>query len=250
MRAIIGSEVFDVVPPRAHAALKIALWRFNHLFELEDFPPFKKIKLDQSGELADDPAISNTEVGNKFAEECLEEFWRVNEIYDSSDDEDVLLELFSNAFALILNEFKSEIHVANLYQSHYQDSQSALVAAEVFADPSLESLWGSPLPEGVYRCESCLHEYPEFLFDLYAEYRCEECKEIMEFSSHPSIGDDDGLVRRAGTLRRLVNRVSEGINGRRTGQAGSATTRQILRESPLGKKFRAFRDGQIKGQDL
>jgi hypothetical protein len=72
----------------------------------------------------------------------------------------------------------------------------------------------------------------------------------MEFSSYPSIGDDDGFVRRAGTLRRLVNRVSEGINGRRTGQAGSATTRQILRESPLGKKFRASRDGQTKDGNL
>ena len=190
MRTFIGNEAFDVVPRSAHEGLKNTLWRFNRLFELEDYPPFKKIDLDRSGEIAEDPVVSITSVGTEFSEECLEEFWRVNEIYDSSSDEDVLIDLFANAFTSIFKDFDSEIYIANEYASHFQGAESSLIAAEVFADPSLESIWGSPLPDGVYRCEPCLLEYPEFQYGIHAIYRCDDCKEILDFNSHPAIGED------------------------------------------------------------
>ena len=190
MRTFIGNEAFDVVPRSAHEALKNTLWRFNRLFELEDYPPFKKIDLDRSGEIAEDPVISITSVGTSFSEECLEEFWRVNEIYDSSSDEDVLIDLFANAFTSIFKDFDSEIHIANEYASHFQGAERSLIAAEVFADPSLESIWGSPLPDGVYRCEPCLLEYPEFQYGIHAIYRCDDCQEVLDFNSHPVIGED------------------------------------------------------------
>jgi hypothetical protein len=250
MRTITGIGAEELTPQKAREAFVEALRRFNDLIDLGEFPPFRRIELDSTGELPFDPVAIDTEVGVRFSESVSNEYWRVNNLFSSSDDGEVLLDLFTNAFALITGDFKQATDEAYMYRSHYRDVESALIAAEVFRNPDLEVVWGSPLPEGVFRCESCLDEYPDFLFDLHAEYRCAECKEIMEFSSYPSISDDDGFGRRSGTLRRLVNRVSEGINGRRTGQAGSATTRQILRESPLGKKFRVARDGQIKDGKL
>jgi len=250
MRTISGIGAEELAPQIAREAFVGALQRFNDLIELGEFPPFRRIELDSTGELPFDPVVIDTEVGVKFTESVSNEYWRVNNIFSSSDDGEVLLDLFTNAFALITGDFKQETDEAYMYRSHYRDVESALIAAEVFRNPDLEVVWGSPLPDGVYRCESCLDEYPDLLFDLHAEYRCEECKEIMEFSYYPSIGDDDGFVRRAGTLRRLVNRVSEGINGRRTGQTGSATTRQILRESPAGKKYKVVRSWFRKDGNL
>ena len=190
LRTIIASEVFDTVPSGAHGELTGALWRFNHLVKLEDFPPFKSIELDASGVLPTDPPIVDTGIGLRFSERLVNEFWRVNEIYDSSSDEDVLIELFANAFTSIFKEFDSEIHIANEYASHFQGAERSLIAAEVFADPKLESIWGSPLPDGVYRCEPCLLEYPEFQYGINAIYRCEDCKEVLDFNSHPVIGED------------------------------------------------------------
>ena len=250
MRTITGIGAEELAPQIAREAFVGALWRFNNLIELGEFPPFRRIELDSTEELPFDPVVIDSEVGVKFTESVSNEYWRVNNLFASSDDGEELLDLFTNAFASVTGDFKEETEEAYLYRSHYRDAESALIAAEVFRNPDLEVVWGSPLPEGVYRCESCLDEYPDLLFDLHAEYRCEECKEIMEFSSYPSIGDDDGFVRRAGTLRRLVNRVSEGIYGRRTGQTGSATTRQILRESPAGKKYKVVRSRFRKGRHL
>ena len=135
-------------------------------------------------------SIADTGIGIRFSERLVDEFWRVNEIYDSSSDEDVLIELFANAFTSIFKKFDSEIHIANEYASHFQGAERSLIAAEVFADPKLESIWGSPLPDGVYRCEPCLLEYPEFQYGIHAIYRCEDCKEVLDFNSHPVIGED------------------------------------------------------------
>lgn len=190
MRTITASEVFDTVPSSTHEELSDALWRFNHLVKLEDFPPFKRIELDASGALPTDPPIVDSEIGIRFSERLVDEFWRINEIYDSSNDEDVLIELFANAFTSVYKDFDSEIHIANEFASHFQSAERSLIAAEVFADPSLESIWGSPLPDGVYRCEPCLLEYPEFQYGIHAIYRCDDCKEILDFNSHAAIGED------------------------------------------------------------
>lgn len=48
----------------------------------------------------------------------------------------------------------------------------------------------------------------------------------------------EGRGGRAGTLRQLANRVLETAGGRRTGAAPTATTGQILRQSPLGRAAR------------
>jgi hypothetical protein len=190
MRTIIASEVYQTVSLGAHEELTGALWRFNHLVKLEDFPPFKRMELDLSGMLPIDPPITDTDTGIRFTEKLVDEFWRVNDVFASSEDEDVLIGLFSDAFISIFRDFDSEIHIANEYASHFQGVERSLIAAEVFADPDLESIWGSPLPDGVYRCEPCLLDYPEFQYGIHAIYHCDDCKEILDFNSHPVIGED------------------------------------------------------------
>jgi hypothetical protein len=241
MRTISGIGAEELAPQIAREAFVGALRRFNDLIELGEFPPFRRIELDSTGELPFDPVVIDTEVGVKFTESVSNEYWRVNNLFSSSDDGEVLLDLFTNAFALITGDFKQETDEAYMYRSHYRDVESALIAAEVFRNPDIEVVWGSPLPDGVYRCESCLTDYPEFQFEIHASYRCDECGEVVEFYSFPEIGRYSDEVGRAVTTRRLLNRVVEGIGGRKTGQAGSATLRQILRESPAGKKYKVVR---------
>jgi len=54
------------------------------------------------------------------------------------------------------------------------------------------------------------------------------------------IGGDEAEGR-GGTIRRLANRVNEGVARRRTGRIPTATTGQILRESAIGRALgRAF----------
>jgi hypothetical protein len=250
MRTITGIGSLEMTPQIAKEAFVGALWRFNNFVELGEFPPFRRIELDLTGELPFDPVITDTEVGVKFTESVSNEYWRVNNLFSSSDDGEVLLDLFTNAFALITGDFKQETDEAYMYRSHYRDVESALVAAEVFRNPDLEDVWGSPFPVGVYRCGSCLTDYPEFQFKIHASYRCDECGEVVEFNSIPEIGGDSYEVGRAGTMRRLVNRVVEGVYARSTGEAGSATIAQILRESPIGKKYRAVRSWFRKGGHL
>jgi hypothetical protein len=60
-------------------------------------------------------------------------------------------------------------------------------------------------------------------------------------------GEEEGRSRRAGTARRLVNRVVEATVGRNAGEAPSATTRQILRESRAGQAARNLL-GRIRGR--
>jgi hypothetical protein len=50
--------------------------------------------------------------------------------------------------------------------------------------------------------------------------------------------EEEGRGGRAGTARRLANRVVEAVGGRRTGAAPTATTGQILRESRAGRAAR------------
>ena len=250
MRTITGIGAEELAPQIAREASVGALWRFNNFIDLGEFPPFKRIELDSTGELPFDPVVIDTEVGVKFTESLSNEYWRVNNLFSSSDDGEVLLDLFTNAFALITGDFKQETDEAYMYRSHYRDVESALIAAEVFRNPNLEVVWGSPLPDGVYRCESCLTDYPEFQFEIHASYRCDDCGEVVEFDSFPEIGRYSDEVGRAVTTRRLLNRVVEGIGGRKTGQAGSATLRQILRESPAGKKYKVVRSRFRKGGHL
>jgi hypothetical protein len=250
MRTITGIGAEELTPQIAREAFVGALWRFNNFIELGEFPPFRRIELDSTGELPFDPVVIDTEVGVKFTESVSNEYWRVNNLFSSSDDGEVLLDLFTNAFALITGDFKQETDESYMYRSHYRDVESALIAAEVFRNPDLEVVWGSPLPDGVYRCESCLTDYPQFQFEIHASYRCDECGEVVEFNSIPEIGGDSYEVGRAGTMRRLVNRVVEGVYARSTGEAGSATIAQILRESPIGKKYRAVHSWFRKAGNL
>lgn len=247
MRTITGIGAEELAPQIAREAFVGALWRFNNLIELGEFPPFRRIELDSTEELPFDTVVIDSEVGVKFTESVSNEYWRVNNLFASSDDGEELLDLFTNAFASVTGDFKEETEEAYLYRSHYRDAESALIAAEVFRNPDLEDVWGSPLPVGVYRCESCLTDYPEFQFKIHTSYRCDECGEVVEFDSFPEIGSYGDEVGRAGTTRRLVNRVVEGISGRRTGQAGTATLRQILRDSPAGKKYKVVRSRFRKG---
>lgn len=53
-------------------------------------------------------------------------------------------------------------------------------------------------------------------------------------------GDED--EGRAGTLRRLANRINEGVARRRTGRAITATTGEILTESAPARAARRLRD--------
>ena len=250
MRTITGIGAEELAPQIAREAFVGTLLRFNNLIELGEFPPFRRIELDSTGELPFDPVVIDTEVGVKFTESVSNEYWRVNNLFASSDDGEELLDLFTNAFASVTGDFKQETEEAYLYRSHYRDAERALIAAEVFRNPDLEDVWGSPLPVGVYRCESCHTDYPEFQFKIHTSYRCDECGEVVEFDSFPEIGSYGDEVGRAGTMRRLVNRVVEGISGRRTGQAGTATLRQILRESPAGKKYKVVRSRFRKGGHL
>ena len=250
MRTITGIGAEELAPQIAREAFVGALLRFNNLIELGEFPPFRRIELDSTGELPFDPVVIDTEVGVKFTESVSNEYLRVNNLFSSSDDGEVLLDLFTNAFALITGDFEQETDEAYMYRSHYRDVESALIAAEVFRNPDLEDVWGSPLPVGVYRCESCLTDYPEFQFKIHASYRCDECGEVVEFDSFPEIGSYGDEVGRAGTTRRLVNRVVEVVYARRTGEVGSATIPQILRESPAGKKYKVVRSRFRKGRHL
>jgi hypothetical protein len=61
---------------------------------------------------------------------------------------------------------------------------------------------------------------------------------ICNYFPEVGVGEEEGRAQRAGTARRLVNRVVEAVGGRRTGEAVSATTGQILRESRVGRAAR------------
>jgi hypothetical protein len=241
MKSIINSDSVENVAPLVQDSFRLALSRFNRLVEMEEFPPFKKILLGQSE--FSDYKIFETKLGKNFGDALVSEFRQVDRVYNSTDDASELINLFTNSFSKIYKDFANEIHIADIYLSYYRDAEAALIAAEVFENPSLESVWGSPIPDGTYRCEQCSLDHSDYVFDFHAQYRCEECDEILEFDSGfpEAVGFEEGRGGRAGTARRLANRVLEAVDGRRTGAAPTATTGQILRESVIGKKIRAIR---------
>ena len=191
MKSFTETTSIETIPKKAEDALKLALRRLNHLIELEDFPPFKRMDLVLAQEKSNELSISETEVGSKFSEACVDEFWRINDQFNLSDDENVLNELFGTAFESIFKDFESEVYAARKYLYHYRDAKSALIAAEIFANPNLESTWGSPLPQGIYQCSSCDIDYPNFKFDIHSEVRCEECDEPVEFLPRVAINEEN-----------------------------------------------------------
>lgn len=242
MKSIINTDSVENAAPLVRDSFRLALSRFNRLVEMEEFPPFKKILLGPSE--FSDHKIFETKLGEIFGDALVSEFRHVDRVYNSTDDASELINLFTNSFSKIYKDFENEIHVADIYLSHYRDAEAALIAAEVFENPSLESVWGSPIPDGTYRCEQCSLDHSDYVFDFHAQYRCEECNEILEFDSgFPEAvwSEEEGRGGRAGTARRLANRVFEAVYGRRTGAVPTATTGQILRESAVGKKIRAIR---------
>jgi hypothetical protein len=155
MKSFIETAAIETVPQEAIEALGLAHWKLNYLIELEEFPPFKKIELDPTGKRPLDPVVFDTDVGLKFIEATVDEFWKINDSFNLSDNEDVLLELFTNAFTTNFKVFESQIRRAEIYRAHYCDAESALVAAEVFAATNSENTADNPLLIGVFRCVEC-----------------------------------------------------------------------------------------------
>ena len=104
MRTITGIGSLEMTPQIAKEAFVGALWRFNNFVELGEFPPFRRIELDLTGELPFDPVITDTEVGVKFTESVSNEYWRVNNLFSSSDDGEVLLDLFTKLPTQLLED--------------------------------------------------------------------------------------------------------------------------------------------------
>ena len=235
MRSITENDAQEIVPAEALEALELALHRFNRLIDLGEYPPFKRARLGESDWVIDLNEYS-TAIGQRFEDAHVAEYWRVNTAYSETDDGEELRTLFTDAFTTIFDQFRNEIEEAKKYERYFQTAERAIIAYELLEDPRLENGWGMPESNGTYRCEQCEIDYPDLMVDVRSDYRCDECNGPLEFDFMPEItgGDEDGYVGRAGTLRRLANRVVEGIGARRTGEAASATTRQILRESPLG----------------
>ena len=111
--------------------------------------------LDPTGKRPLDSVVFDTDAGLKFSEATVDEFWKINDSFNLSDNEDVLLELFTNAFTTNFKVFESQIRIAEIYRAHYCDAQSALVAAEVFAATNSENAAENTLRIDAFQCAEC-----------------------------------------------------------------------------------------------
>ena len=161
MKSFIETAAIETVPQKAIEALGLAHWKLNYLIELEDFPPFKKIVLDPTGKRPLDSVVFDTDAGLKFSEATVDEFWKINDSFNLSDNEDVLLELFTNAFTTNFKVFESQIRIAAIYRAHYCDAESALVAAEVFAATNSENAAENTLRIDAFQYAEC-NEFIDF----------------------------------------------------------------------------------------
>ena len=155
MKSFIETAAIETVPQKAIEALGLAHWKLNYLIELEEFPPFKKIVPDPTGKRLLDPVVFDTDVGLKFSEATVDEFWKINDSFNLSDNEDVLIELFANAITINFKVFESQIRIAEIYRAHFCDAESALVAAEVFAATNSENTAENTLRINAFRCAEC-----------------------------------------------------------------------------------------------